>query len=167
MFAVCWQIPCSPRASVKPVGCMSKGITAGRVLSQRWRKCIRRSGLARPTPAAGATSLSKGRVVSMGVKDRSGRLSILHLRRTLSIVLLIGVALLAVGRVVSFGSLLTLPKSCGTPVACETHLTGTPPAVWMVNGFGDPSIQGFATDISVNKGATIQFKINTPATGYS
>ena len=31
---------------------------------------------------------------------------------------------------------------------------------------GDPSIQGFATNISVNKGTTVSFKINTPATAY-
>ena len=31
---------------------------------------------------------------------------------------------------------------------------------------GDPTIQGFATDISVNRGSTISFKINTPASAY-
>src|SRR5262249_25492500 len=37
---------------------------------------------------------------------------------------------------------------------------GVAPAVWDIAGAGDPSIQGFATDISVNKGGTINFKID-------
>jgi hypothetical protein len=32
---------------------------------------------------------------------------------------------------------------------------------WDVSGAGDPSIQGFATDISVNKGETVSFKVKT------
>jgi hypothetical protein len=37
-----------------------------------------------------------------------------------------------------------------------------------ISGVGDLSIQGFATDISVNKGSTIHFKIDVnPATTYS
>jgi hypothetical protein len=35
-----------------------------------------------------------------------------------------------------------------------------------VNGAGDPSIQGFATDVSVNHGHTIGFKIKTPSRKY-
>jgi hypothetical protein len=35
-----------------------------------------------------------------------------------------------------------------------------------VSGAGDPSIQGFATDISVNRGETIDFKIDTTAAAY-
>jgi hypothetical protein len=35
-----------------------------------------------------------------------------------------------------------------------------------VNGSGDPTIQGFATDISVNVGQTINFKVNTPASNW-
>ena len=35
--------------------------------------------------------------------------------------------------------------------------------MWDINGSGDSSIQGFATDISVNKGGTIRFKIKTNA----
>src|SRR5262245_1130175 len=34
-------------------------------------------------------------------------------------------------------------------------------SVWDVNGAGDPSIQGFATDISVNKTGIVYFKIKT------
>ena len=59
---------------------------------------------------------------------------------------------------------------CGPPVtsliACENAQPGDPPPSWDVGGAGDPSIQGFATDISINAGATIYFKISTNATSY-
>ncbi len=38
---------------------------------------------------------------------------------------------------------------------------------WQVTGSGDPTIQGFATDMSVNVGQTIYFKVNTDASSYS
>ena len=50
-------------------------------------------------------------------------------------------------------------------MACENSLPGTPQSVWD-SGTGDASIQGFATQMSVNVGQTIQFKINTPSTAY-
>jgi hypothetical protein len=53
------------------------------------------------------------------------------------------------------------------PVACENTLPGNPSTDWDVSGSGDPSIQGFSTDISVNKGGTISFKISTPARAYT
>src|SRR5207245_8367674 len=37
---------------------------------------------------------------------------------------------------------------------------------WDISGSGDSSIQGFATDISVNQGQTVHFKINTIALAY-
>lgn len=37
---------------------------------------------------------------------------------------------------------------------------------WDVNGAGDPSIQGFSTDISYNAGDVAEFKIDTPSTDY-
>ncbi len=59
---------------------------------------------------------------------------------------------------------------CGPPVtnmiACENSLPGDPPSDWQINGSGDPSIQGFATSMSVNAGQTESFKINTPSTAY-
>ena len=36
----------------------------------------------------------------------------------------------------------------------------------MINGSGDPTIQGFATQISANRGETVRFKIKTPSTAY-
>ena len=52
------------------------------------------------------------------------------------------------------------------PIACENSLTGNPASEWDVTGAGDASIQGFATDISVDRGGTVRFKINTPAAAY-
>ena len=51
-------------------------------------------------------------------------------------------------------------------IVTENALTGNLPSEWDVSGVGDPSIQGFPTDISVNRGSTISFKINTDATAY-
>jgi N,N-dimethylformamidase beta subunit-like protein len=51
-------------------------------------------------------------------------------------------------------------------IVLENQLEGNPPSEWDIVGGGDPSIQGFATEISVNKGDTIRFKIDTPATNY-
>jgi len=50
------------------------------------------------------------------------------------------------------------------PIVCENALPGN--TGWDVSGAGDPTIQGFATDMSVNAGSTISFKISTPATNY-
>ena len=52
------------------------------------------------------------------------------------------------------------------PFRPRIALTGNPPSEWEVSGIGDPSIQGFATDFSVNRGETVSFKINTDATAY-
>jgi hypothetical protein len=57
--------------------------------------------------------------------------------------------------------------SCSvSPVVCENQLAGNPSSEWDISGAGDPAIQGFATDISVNRGQTISFKIDTDATNY-
>ena len=52
------------------------------------------------------------------------------------------------------------------PVACENTKPGNPPSEWDVSGAGSASIQGFATDISVDQGGTISFKVDTNATDY-
>lgn len=56
--------------------------------------------------------------------------------------------------------------SCANAIACENQLPGAAPTDWQINGDGDPSIQGFATDISYNKGDTAVFKINTSSRSY-
>ena len=51
-------------------------------------------------------------------------------------------------------------------IACENSLPGSPASQWDVVGSGDATIQGFATDISVNHGGTVGFKIATDAAAY-
>ncbi len=51
-------------------------------------------------------------------------------------------------------------------IVCENSKQGNPPSEWDVEGSGDPAIQGFATQISVNRGETIHFKIDTTYDQY-
>ena len=53
------------------------------------------------------------------------------------------------------------------PIEAENCLPGNPPGQWYVVGAGSSNIQGFTTDISVNVGQTVFFKINTSAAAYS
>lgn len=53
------------------------------------------------------------------------------------------------------------------PIVTENALPGNPSSEWDINGAGDLTIQGFATDISVNKRQTVYFKINTDAAAYT
>ena len=53
------------------------------------------------------------------------------------------------------------------PIVTENQLTGNSSTEWDVNLAGDLSIQGFATDISVNRGQTVRFKISTDASAYT
>jgi len=53
------------------------------------------------------------------------------------------------------------------PIEAENCLPGNPASQWYVAGAGSTNIQGFATDISVNAGQTVFFKINTNAAAYS
>src|SRR5262245_40334889 len=52
-------------------------------------------------------------------------------------------------------------------IACENSKTGNPSSEWDVEGAGDATIQGFATDISVNAGSSINFKIKTSFSSYT
>jgi hypothetical protein len=52
------------------------------------------------------------------------------------------------------------------PVTCENTKPGAPSSQWNVSGSGSSNIQGFTTDISVNKGETVRFKVDTPARSY-
>jgi len=57
--------------------------------------------------------------------------------------------------------------SCtSNPIVCENAQPGNPDTEWDISGAGDPSIQGFATDISVNKGETVHFKVDTTAATF-
>jgi Domain of unknown function (DUF4082)/Bacterial Ig-like domain/Bacterial Ig domain len=58
---------------------------------------------------------------------------------------------------------------CQAPVdvvACENTKPGTPQSTWDISGQGDPSIQGFATRMSIDHGQSIDFKIKTDASAY-
>src|SRR5262245_36918099 len=48
------------------------------------------------------------------------------------------------------------------PIVAENLLPGNPQSEWDIVGAGDSSIQGYATDISVNHGQTISFKVDDP-----
>ncbi|MDR6506665.1 DUF4082 domain-containing protein [Arthrobacter oryzae] len=52
-------------------------------------------------------------------------------------------------------------------IACENSKTGSPPSEWDIIGAGDSDIQGFATEISVNAGQPINFKVDTNASNYT
>lgn len=63
----------------------------------------------------------------------------------------------------------TMVTPCSAPanaIVAENCLAGNPPSEWDISGAGDPSIQGFATDISFNRGNTVTFKIKTDASAY-
>jgi N,N-dimethylformamidase beta subunit-like protein/uncharacterized protein DUF4082/Big-like domain-containing protein/Calx-beta domain-containing protein/purple acid phosphatase-like protein len=74
--------------------------------------------------------------------------------------------------VASSGSLTTAQSSdpCAPPlgnaIKCENLLPGNPASEWDVSGAGDPAIQGFATEISVNRGQTVSFKIRATSNAY-
>src|SRR5690606_20284130 len=51
-------------------------------------------------------------------------------------------------------------------IISENALPGASPSEWDVEGSGDPSLQGFATEISVNRGETVHLKISTDAPTY-
>jgi len=51
-------------------------------------------------------------------------------------------------------------------IVLENQKQGNPIEEWGIDGDGDPSIQGFATQISSNVGETVEFKIATDATKY-
>ncbi len=55
---------------------------------------------------------------------------------------------------------------CAAPaneIVAENCRPGDPASEWDINGAGDSSIQGFATDISVDQGQAVQFKVDTTA----
>src|SRR5690349_406768 len=95
----------------------------------------------------------------------------LFLRRAIGRRLIIGSVLVVLLSMLSLASARpAAADQCGPPVtsviACENAKPGDPPSDWQVIGAGDPTLQGFATSMSVNVGQTESFKIDTPATSY-
>src|SRR3954452_25608840 len=83
----------------------------------------------------------------------------------------IAAGVLALGLVLAsaaFSRSVEAAAPCPTPVtiACENTQPGSPESQWGVSGSGSSSIQGFATDISVNKGDRVNFKVKTSARSY-
>ncbi|MEH2588343.1 VCBS repeat-containing protein [Bradyrhizobium sp. AZCC 1721] len=51
-------------------------------------------------------------------------------------------------------------------IVLENQKQGTPQSVWDIDGAGSSNIEGFATDISVDNGNRVDFKINTNSSNY-
>jgi Domain of unknown function (DUF4082)/Bacterial Ig-like domain/Bacterial Ig domain len=56
--------------------------------------------------------------------------------------------------------------STSNPIVAENCKVGNPASEWDISGAGNSTIQGFATDISYNRGQTVNFKIKTTAAQY-
>ncbi|MDE2805135.1 MAG: hypothetical protein OXN18_08335 [Gemmatimonadota bacterium] len=77
-------------------------------------------------------------------------------------------------------AVLPLAGSCGLPdlavadpcarpvneIVAENCLGGHPATEWDINGYGDPSIQGFGTEIAIAQGESIDFKVDTDSEDY-
>jgi Domain of unknown function (DUF4082)/Fibronectin type III domain len=100
-----------------------------------------------------STSIPGGSGSHSGAPTRLRRLALLGLLVATAVILL-GVAPAA------------SHAACSNPVACENQLPGADPADWEVDDAGDPSIQGFATSMSVNVGSTVNFKIKSSTSNY-
>jgi len=57
-------------------------------------------------------------------------------------------------------------ESPANEIVAENCKPGSPPIEWDIDTAGDPSIQGFATEISIDQGQTVFFKIKTDSTDY-
>src|SRR5690606_33874953 len=66
------------------------------------------------------------------------------------------------------GGAATLAAAAAVPnkIALENMKEGNPYSEWSIEGDGDATIQGFATEISTNIGGTVDFKIATDSTNY-
>ncbi len=84
--------------------------------------------------------------------------------------MLLAVALLTVGLTALIPARPASAAPCDapvvSPVACENTKPGNPESEWGISGAGSASIQGFATEMSVNVGETEGFKIDTNASSY-
>lgn len=77
---------------------------------------------------------------------------------------------LSITFVVSTFSVREAASSCASPanqIEAENCLPGTPNTEWEIDSLiGDTTIQGFATDMSVNVGGTVRFKVNSNTSNY-
>ncbi|PDS97366.1 adhesin, partial [Rhizobium sp. S9] len=61
---------------------------------------------------------------------------------------------------------LAAAAAVSNAIVLENQKQGNPESEWGIDGAGSSNIEGFATDISVDNGKTISFKINTNSTNY-
>ncbi len=69
------------------------------------------------------------------------------------------------GNVYAYALPVTCPVGANS-IVCENEHVGAIRAEWDVAVGGTPGIEGFASDISVDHGSTVRFKVNTVATAY-
>jgi hypothetical protein len=77
------------------------------------------------------------------------------------------VAAIAMGAAAPVASAAPCDPPVTNPVACENTKPGSPKEAWDIVGDGDQGIQGFATDMSVNQGDPVRFKINSVTSAYT
>ncbi len=80
----------------------------------------------------------------------------------------VAAAAVVVGALVVVPAPASAADPCGpgsNPIECENSKPGTDPSVWDITGAGDATIQGFATQMSVQPGGTIDFKVDTGCVG--
>jgi hypothetical protein len=70
------------------------------------------------------------------------------------------------GAQIQSGAASNVCSAPANPIVAENCKPGNPREEWDVQSWGDPQIQGFATDMSVNLGETVQFKIKTHSPRY-
>ncbi|MCB8822260.1 DUF4082 domain-containing protein [Microvirga rosea] len=61
---------------------------------------------------------------------------------------------------------LAVTATATNPIVLENQKPGNPQSEWSITGSGSANIEGFATDISVNHGSAVNFKINTNSSNY-
>ena len=71
-----------------------------------------------------------------------------------------------IGSVRGVGTAAAVGAVASNPVMLENQLPGSPSTEWDINGCGDPTIQGFATRMSVLPGETLELKVLPDAPGY-
>jgi hypothetical protein len=79
----------------------------------------------------------------------------------------IGLGLVAAALATAPGAQATCtPPPGANAIVVENCRDGSPRSEWDVPGSGDAGLQGFATDISVNRGSTVEFKIDATTPAY-
>src|SRR3954454_9506437 len=57
-------------------------------------------------------------------------------------------------------------RAATNPIVAENNLAGSPRSAWDLNRGASSAIEGFATQMSVDHGQTVQFKVKTSAKSY-